>query len=1162
MSEHLYKNPYKGLYTYTEKDSDIFYGRDDAIDKLRRLVYYNKLVTLYGKSGLGKSSLLQAGLFPLLRKNNFIPIYLRLKNFVKEESKPLAQYIVEEVLKEVGKTCEINKNIGDCSDEQVLKELFFGREFVNKDGTKIFPLIVLDQFEDMLIDYPFETSFLMRQLQILLDNNRITPDNYFPENDFRFILVIREDDLFRLEDCIDTHRLTKLKETRFRLKNLNEAESHNIILEPGKEIFTESDKQQIANKIVEKVKKNDENSELNTAILSLICDQLFHQIYIAKGRKISLDDVESFGNEEIETFYLNATKQFSHSQRKKLEDEILTNTGRRKIADYDDLKSSLGESLLKDLLEGEYRILYKIGKKNVELIHDLLAKVIFESRQKREAEEARKKEEEQNALKRKRISRMLFLQTLLLIAAALIIWAYWLVSPRTLDGAIRNTTIGPALHSYKVPSGELFLQENVIVKDHTFNSSHQIHTLRVGNNNTIGEIFSDDQHLKIILDGANNSIDGLWRFCNIDSVIITSNYRPTYIASWRDAFKESNYISFIIEGNNPYVIKLDDYTVIAKDESKENWQLLHIPYTRYPKMPLLLPDSIALDDTSLAQLKGRGYVLKPQLSAHMNNGVLYVDDKKVSLSDSLCWQITHISSNDTLVEMAMRFYFPNLKSVSFPNATTIKQNAFNGCTALTSISFPNATYIGKEAFRDCTALTSVSFPNATDIGMWAFDDCTALTAVSFPNATDIGQGAFEDCTALTSVSFPNATDIGAWAFSDCTALTSVSVPNATDIRIWAFSDCTALTAVSFPNATYVGELAFGDCTALTSVSFPNVTNIGRRVFFGCTALTSASFPNATDIGERAFSGCTALTSASFPNATDIGERAFYYNKALRSVEVGDDDIENDSFIGCNKITSFKINGTSIDIDSAMQRYAAGDGAYITHLTLNNNDTIPSGLKHGNVLESIRTFFSKEYYSYKNVLYDRADNVVLKAGLSDELFICNYDTVGFTNPNATIYTLNIAMMPREISRETIYVPYGKGEEYKHYNHPKEIHEMTFVETVYHHSLFAIAKHHNTIMLIVVLLALITMGFVIESIVKKKRIRKIGEYSGVIFCLMVLYVVMPFEYESLCYNLVVPRNVFYTFLLLPLGIVPMVMLVRYIQETIKRHKTKQKGSATKQ
>ena len=59
--------------------------------ELLRLIRLSPFVTLYGKSGLGKSSMLQAGLFPQLRAERFLPVYLRLDYSEKAEQPPLAQ---------------------------------------------------------------------------------------------------------------------------------------------------------------------------------------------------------------------------------------------------------------------------------------------------------------------------------------------------------------------------------------------------------------------------------------------------------------------------------------------------------------------------------------------------------------------------------------------------------------------------------------------------------------------------------------------------------------------------------------------------------------------------------------------------------------------------------------------------------------------------------------------------------------------------------------------------------------------------------------------------------------------------------------------------------------------------------------------------------------
>src|ERR1700712_2165801 len=68
-----------GLQSYTEAQADIFYGRDEETDRLTSLVKANTLTIVFGKSGTGKTSLLNAGVFPRLRKNYCLPFRIRLE---------------------------------------------------------------------------------------------------------------------------------------------------------------------------------------------------------------------------------------------------------------------------------------------------------------------------------------------------------------------------------------------------------------------------------------------------------------------------------------------------------------------------------------------------------------------------------------------------------------------------------------------------------------------------------------------------------------------------------------------------------------------------------------------------------------------------------------------------------------------------------------------------------------------------------------------------------------------------------------------------------------------------------------------------------------------------------------------------------------------------
>jgi hypothetical protein len=68
-------NPYKGLLAFQETDGDQFFGRDPQIkelwEKFRSLhekESSTRLLTIYGPSGSGKSSLARAGLIPELAR--------------------------------------------------------------------------------------------------------------------------------------------------------------------------------------------------------------------------------------------------------------------------------------------------------------------------------------------------------------------------------------------------------------------------------------------------------------------------------------------------------------------------------------------------------------------------------------------------------------------------------------------------------------------------------------------------------------------------------------------------------------------------------------------------------------------------------------------------------------------------------------------------------------------------------------------------------------------------------------------------------------------------------------------------------------------------------------------------------------------------------------
>ena len=70
--------PFKGLDSYAEEDSAYFFGRDDDIRLISANALTSRLTILYGPSGVGKSSLLAAGVLASFSKyTNVLPLLFR-----------------------------------------------------------------------------------------------------------------------------------------------------------------------------------------------------------------------------------------------------------------------------------------------------------------------------------------------------------------------------------------------------------------------------------------------------------------------------------------------------------------------------------------------------------------------------------------------------------------------------------------------------------------------------------------------------------------------------------------------------------------------------------------------------------------------------------------------------------------------------------------------------------------------------------------------------------------------------------------------------------------------------------------------------------------------------------------------------------------------------
>lgn len=382
-------NPWRYLAAYKEpqlgdKESFSFCGREKESCELASLVKRNLFVTLYGRTGIGKTSLLEAGVFPLLRKDDYVPVVVRfgMQDFL---DKSFAQIIVSsienqglEIRSTVDKVPEPTLDNGQPNIDY-LWIYFATRHFYQGEHKKVFPVIVLDQFEENLISFRGKSEILLEQLYSLIDDNKNYPDGFHSETNFRFVLSIREDELYRLEEAVDKCQMLDFKNNRYRLTHLSEECAKEVICEPGSEILPidKDEKQAVIAEILKQATEED-GDNINTLLLSLVCSCLYDRCAARKQSRFTYSDIRALSNNLLVDYYKSL--HINKKTRRIIERKLIDKNGRRNVINVDDL--DIPKSELEELCSGSKRILQKTNKR-VELVHDLLAKTIFEIKKKR-----------------------------------------------------------------------------------------------------------------------------------------------------------------------------------------------------------------------------------------------------------------------------------------------------------------------------------------------------------------------------------------------------------------------------------------------------------------------------------------------------------------------------------------------------------------------------------------------------------------------------------------------------------------------------------------------------------------------------------------------------------------------------------------------------------
>lgn len=408
-------NPWLGLASYTEQDCTRFFGRDREIAEVRRLIEREALTVVFGRSGLGKTSLLRAGVIPQLRESLYFPVALRL-DYSGQGLSPVQQ--LKALAREAAQAAGIQLENDNRDDpDATLWEFFHTAEFWSPRNDQLTPVLLIDQFEEVFTigrNVRVAGEFL-EELGDLIENRipRTVQENVersgqplsidAGSRNYKVVLSLREDFVSKLDSL--RSGMPSIMRNRFGLDPLSGERALAVILQGGAGGISE----EVARDIVAAVAGGAEgnvvspefaaHAEIEPAYLSVMCHELFQRM-IALGRStITRDLVQQEHGGILEGLYERSFEGLDPKARLFVEDRLLTAGGfRAAVPVAEALHEGMTERTLDALVDRRLlRFEDRLGVSHVELSHDLLTSVVLRSRDQRHSREALEKESRRQA---------------------------------------------------------------------------------------------------------------------------------------------------------------------------------------------------------------------------------------------------------------------------------------------------------------------------------------------------------------------------------------------------------------------------------------------------------------------------------------------------------------------------------------------------------------------------------------------------------------------------------------------------------------------------------------------------------------------------------------------------------------------------------------------
>lgn len=355
------ENTFLGLQPYTEDDAYRFKGCTEESHELFRLIVRNDFTVCYAESGEGKTSLLNAGVFPLLRENMYFPIAITFTSDDYQVTPDNFSTIIDRSIKDsITEYNEKNKGINveyrlcstdfqglDCQTElqEELSQYSWWKLRNYKPqamGLTFTPVFVFDQFEEVFnmpgsivwtkkfFDWLEDVSSdscpdeIAKKIRTIIGTNAAFP-TIKEEKDFKAVFSLRKEfigelDYWGMQKCF----IPSLKDNRYCLKALTYEGAKKVMTQ--QERFDEGKVEQILTHFVGQYSREPEKTIkeqlpiIPALLLSVVCDSWEKDITIFSAK--DAEDVGKSLSSILEKFYDKAIDSVVHELKAKYNNRV------------------------------------------------------------------------------------------------------------------------------------------------------------------------------------------------------------------------------------------------------------------------------------------------------------------------------------------------------------------------------------------------------------------------------------------------------------------------------------------------------------------------------------------------------------------------------------------------------------------------------------------------------------------------------------------------------------------------------------------------------------------------------------------------------------------------------------------------------------------------